>query len=606
LQWIYVITWQNQKISTHPNLSIMKNHPFRFNHLILGSTLLRMLCVSFLLAPQLLSAQNAPSDHEQILNTHKTYYAASKLALHKAFETEKQRLREEIGNSSSTQAQFDFYSKKLQERYDFQTERLFQVSSLFYWVNEEKIDSLSRQALALFKAGEVERCTLLLENAKLLERVQQASQQQWDQIDIEKEERHQQDLAALRLLADIYQLILATDKAEILFDQLLRLDSNLSLQRAAAAFYHGNNCKVKALNLLPNIVANPELEKEEKARLYEQMGDSYTSLGQLEPALEAYLAHQKANSEILEAFPDRFLVKEQLAVAQEKIGMTYFAMGNLESALTSFEERLRLGQALLKTNPRENRYKQGVMVAYAKLGETYAAMDQLPKALDYFKRSNKMAKELAHSAPKSVKACSDFAVSCIDMGNTHTALGDLEKALTFFKETDRLVQRIFKLEPQSQLFSKYRNAYGSRALALFNLSSKQEDPKLKEMLLGQSLADYQRALKDRYDNAEVLSNMGMIYFMQGQLDSAEIVYRKSVEFAPVFVDARRNLGVVKAIQKDFPAAIEQWKAALEYADEKQSAILYFYIGSGYIDLGEPEKSTQWLEKAYKINPALRK
>lgn len=583
----------------------MKKHPVRSSRPIPGGLFIPMICGAFLLVSWTLPAQNKPTDVDQKTNNRKTYLELSQLALDQAFLKEKQRLLEQNGGAIKTQAQFDFYSQKLQGQYDYQSGRLYEVSSLFFWVNERMVDSLYRQALGLFEVGEIERCKLLLENANILERVQNASQQQWDQGDPKREKNAQQDLAALMLLVEIYQITLETDKAENLFDQLLHLDKSLELQKKAAAFYHGTHCALKALNLLPNLVNNPELKQEDKARLYEQMGDLYTALGRYELALDAYLEHKKANVKILEAFPDRLLVKEQLAVAQEKIGMTYSAMDNLKLALAAFEVRLRLGEALLKTNRRENRYKQGVMVAYGKLGETYAAMGQLSKALDFFKRCHKLAKEQAHVNPKNVKSISDLAVSCIDMGNIHTALGDLEKALVFYKETDRLVERIFKLEPHSQLFSKYRNAYGSRALALFNLSSKENDPTKKEMLLDQSLADYQRALKNRNDNAEVLSNMGIIYFTRNQLDSAEIVYRKAVEFDPVFVDARRNLGVIMAIKNDFPAAIEQWQAALEYAEEKKAAILYFYIGSAFEDLKQPEKSSKWLEKAYAINPALK-
>ena len=116
--------------------------------------------------------------------------------------------------------------------------------------------------------------------------------------------------------------------------------------------------------------------------------------------------------------------------------------------------------------------------------------------------------------------------------------------------------------------------------------------------------DYQIAIKHRPNDAKVLSNMGFIYFMRGELDKAEEVYRKSIQYDPRFVDARRNLGAVLAMKKNFPAAIEQWKEGLKY--EPNNATLLFYIGSGYRDMGQPEKSGEWFERAYAIEPSLRK
>ncbi len=144
-----------------------------------------------------------------------------------------------------------------------------------------------------------------------------------------------------------------------------------------------------------------------------------------------------------------------------------------------------------------------------------------------------------------------------------------------------------------ELYPEYHDAYGSRGLAYFRLGQ-----------FDKAFEDYQVALKYRPNDAKVLSNTGYIYFMRGQLDKAEEVYRKSIQFDPRFVDARRNLGAVLALKKNFPAAIEQWQEALKF--EPNNATLLFYIGSGYRDMGQPENAKDWLERAYAIDPSLRK
>lgn len=154
-----------------------------------------------------------------------------------------------------------------------------------------------------------------------------------------------------------------------------------------------------------------------------------------------------------------------------------------------------------------------------------------------------------------------------------------------------------------ELYPKYHDAYGSRGLLYFRMQN-----------YDKAYDDYKVALKNRPNDAKVLSNMGFIYFLRAQrpgnqlaaaeLDSAEVVYRKSIQFDPRFVDARRNLGAVLAMKKNFPPAIEQWKEGLKY--EPNSAILHFYIGSAYRDMGQPELGQPWFEKAYQLDPSLKK
>ncbi len=144
-----------------------------------------------------------------------------------------------------------------------------------------------------------------------------------------------------------------------------------------------------------------------------------------------------------------------------------------------------------------------------------------------------------------------------------------------------------------KLYPEYHDAYGGRGIAYFRLGQ-----------YDKAFEDYQVSLKHRPNNAPVLSNMGYIYFMRGQLDKAEEVYKESIKYDPRFVDARRNLGAVLAMKKNFPEAIEQWQEGLKFAPD--NATLYFYIGSAYRDMGQPEKSGEWFEKAYAIDPTLRK
>jgi len=160
------------------------------------------------------------------------------------------------------------------------------------------------------------------------------------------------------------------------------------------------------------------------------------------------------------------------------------------------------------------------------------------------------------------------------------------------KDTTWFLKAIQTYTRAIELYPEYHDAYGSRGLAYFRL--KKYDLALK---------DYETALIHRPNDARVLSNMGFIYFMRGNMEKAEEVYRKSIQFDGRFVDARRNLGAILAMKKQFPQAIEQWQVGLKY--EPRNATLLHYIGSAYRDMGQMDKAQPWLEKAKSINPALQ-
>jgi protein O-mannosyl-transferase len=203
--------------------------------------------------------------------------------------------------------------------------------------------------------------------------------------------------------------------------------------------------------------------------------------------------------------------------------------------------------------------------------------------------------------------------------NYHYALEQVKQGIdeptSMVKDSSWVNRGMASYNKAISLFPAYHDAYGSRGLAFFRYSQtaaaacrNQQPPDQvclpARALEAKAMSDYREAIRHRPNSSSVLSNMGFIYFSQGRLDSAEIVYRESIKHDPRFADARRNLGAVLALKKNFTAAIEQWQEGLKY--EPKNATLYFYIGSAYRDMGQPDKSQRWFEQAYAIDPSLRR
>ncbi len=189
--------------------------------------------------------------------------------------------------------------------------------------------------------------------------------------------------------------------------------------------------------------------------------------------------------------------------------------------------------------------------------------------------------------------------------NFHYGLEIVQKGL---KATDPAQQKAFYerarkvFEHAIEVFPGYHDAYSQLGLTYYREEAAKPDPKTRDYT--KAMENYNLALKYKQNFPLVYSNMGIIFFESGQLDKAKEVYEKAVQYDPRMIDALRNLGAVNAMQKNFPDAIKWFKQGLEY--DPESAILNFYLGSAYRDSGQPELGKPFFEKAYRLDPKLKK
>ena len=175
--------------------------------------------------------------------------------------------------------------------------------------------------------------------------------------------------------------------------------------------------------------------------------------------------------------------------------------------------------------------------------------------------------------------------------NYHYAL-ELTKKARDTKNNAMMANAIQHFEKAISIYPQYADAYGEMGLAYFYKGNEDK-----------ALEIYTKAIEMQPD-AKVWSNMGMIFFNKGNMPEAQKVYEKSIALDPRFVDARRNLGSAYAMQGRFKDAIAQFQEALKYAPEQ--AVLYYFLGSAYRDGGDTATGQKFLEKAYQMQPSLRK
>ena len=96
------------------------------------------------------------------------------------------------------------------------------------------------------------------------------------------------------------------------------------------------------------------------------------------------------------------------------------------------------------------------------------------------------------------------------------------------------------------------------------------------------------------------SDLGMVYFIQKDLEAAENSYTSAIGVKADHVAALVNLGRVRMARKNNEGAIEPLEAALK-ADPKNAAANYF-LGEAYLALKKGSKAVGYLNEALKLDP----
>lgn len=143
------------------------------------------------------------------------------------------------------------------------------------------------------------------------------------------------------------------------------------------------------------------------------------------------------------------------------------------------------------------------------------------------------------------------------------------------------------------IYPHYPECYEQLGLAYFRLGNNDE-----------ALKNYEEAIKYNPESATSYANQGIIYFNRGQQQKAMDLYLKAISLDPNYDDAYFNLGSVYGSQGKYDLAIQNFKKCLEFKPDNAQA--YYYIGITYKTLNNMTEAQKYLDKAYQLNPNLKK
>ncbi len=318
---------------------------------------------------------------------------------------------------------------------------------------------------------------------------------------------------------------------------------------------------------------------------YYNIGRSYSGLGQLPKAIDAYESSQR----ILEQAG----LQRDLSYVLADLGRLHFILEDHDKARRYSERSLTLINAaepqVTPTEPPEEYTRATALATLADLhlrdGDHDHAIQKLRESLALHQ---KLSQRNSYYSPL-------IADDLQALGRVLTASGDYIQALAYLNQALNIVKNLSDPTRMANLLNSVAVLY-----------SEQEDYAQAKKSFDASLQIYLSINKQR-EAAEVLLNLGVIEQRQPNYDQALSLFQRSLEGAKatksvdVEIAAGEGIGVVLTGKKDFQGAVNILSSSLEIAkttgDKTRQTELLWRSAETYYEMGNYAQAAACAESA---------
>ena len=324
--------------------------------------------------------------------------------------------------------------------------------------------------------------------------------------------------------------------------------------------------KFKVLETLDDSIYMVNLNKMETLGcFFNNLGNSYSDIGDIEPAL---IALERAIE-----------INPSLAESHMNLGNVYLKKGRVQDAIYEY-------QTALEINASEAKAHFNLANAYAKRGwlnnavsEYLQSLELDPNCVEAYKslaitycRQEMFGQAILQLKHAIILKPKDSSLYC-QLGDVYSQRGDYEKAIFLYKKTLKIkpnsaqthyglaicYNKLGLIDDEIQAYKKALAAEPDMLAALVNLGNayfakEQYDASIKQ---------YKKAVRIKPDDANILHNLGAAYSNKGNYKKAVAEYEKAVEIDPENADAHNGLAYGFYMLKNYEPAWEHIKLAEE-------------------------------------------
>jgi len=235
---------------------------------------------------------------------------------------------------------------------------------------------------------------------------------------------------------------------------------------------------------------------------------------------------------------------------------TYYNLASVLVQLDELEEAISNFEKAIEIDP-------GHQGAYNGLGNALAFQGEMDRAVTAYRKAIEInpRHKYAHNG----------------LGNVLSDMGEMDEAITSYRKA-------IKIDPA------HKEAYNGLGKALSSMGE-----------IENAIAAYRKALDIEPRHKEACKGLANALSDYGEIDEAITVYRKSIEINPEHTEAYRSLSKNKKFSEydEDIRSMESLYENEEFTDE-QKLHLAFGLGKAYEDLGEYEKSMEFILQANRL------
>jgi tetratricopeptide (TPR) repeat protein len=307
----------------------------------------------------------------------------------------------------------------------------------------------------------------------------------------------------------------------------------------------------------------------DKARPYINRGFAYTSLGQLDKAIEDYSKAIEINPNFTDSYYNR--------------GLAYMNSGQPEKAMADYSKALEI-------EPTYGKAYSSRGVVYFNLRQWDQAIADYSKAIDtdpkyadaYYNRGivynnlGQLDKAISDYS-KAIELNPGYAAAYSNRGNAFVSIRQIDKAIADYNKA-------IETDPD------YRDGFYNRGIAYFNLGQ-----------YDKAIDDFTSATRIDPGCSTAFSNRGVAYASQGHWIEAIDDYSRALEIDPNYIDAYINRGAAYSNLGQWKNAIDDYSKALNINPNYIN--VYLNRGTAYSHLEQWDLALSDFNTAVKLNPA---
>ena len=297
----------------------------------------------------------------------------------------------------------------------------------------------------------------------------------------------------------------------------------------------------------PHINLGEALEQQHKIK---EATEHYRAALKLDPELPeahnnmgAILAKQGRTEEAIQYYQNALKIRPHYATAHFNLGGILVEQGKVVQGISHYHKAIH--------------FKPDYAEAFSNLGGVFLKLGNTEKAINHFNAA-------IHLDPNLAEAHNNLGIALMQTGNIQAAIRQFQTAV--------------ELKPD---FITAENNLKRAQTILQEVETQ--------------IARLQQLRNDNPHNAQLIYEIGNLYFRKGDHHRAMQHYQKALQLNPRFVPALNNLALVMAANQKYYKALTVFMDILNYAPE--DAETHYNIACMYARLKREDEAIEWLQKA---------